>query len=201
MASTHQWDDDKLSCLFAPSDVQEIVKIRPSITNVSDSLSWLHTYMVLILLSLGWKILKARNQLLFQGKCRSILFNIITYDIKSMLFILRLSMSFLRVKLKSCFINFVILVFLTVVWLPPIGLHLLKQLEAKLILQGSSSLKRISTPLEAEAIALKMATQELTKLNYTTVMFLGACSQLYFQLSKYSEDMANVVQFQSIAMD
>lgn len=48
------------------------------------------------------------------------------------------------------------------------------------VLQGSSSIQPLQSPLEAEAVALRMAVQEVsTKLNFQNVTFMGDCKAVY----------------------
>ncbi|KAL1210984.1 hypothetical protein V5N11_035787 [Cardamine amara subsp. amara] len=51
----------------------------------------------------------------------------------------------------------------------------LHQRSGKCIIQGQSSIPPVSTPLETESIALRMAVHEMAKLRYRTVQFVGDC--------------------------
>ncbi|CAH2046569.1 unnamed protein product, partial [Thlaspi arvense] len=217
-----QWDQDKLHTLFVPSDVQQINRICPSITNVRDTLSWIHTPHGFSTVKSGYFVMRnlitehssslvhlTANSSLFKTvwktnappRLKSFwwrLLCIIASGFRLMILMLSPTRSLIYIIMPPRYNTFVVLVFLiVVVWLP-LGLHQTQLLEW---LSSSCSINPLQTPEEAEAMALKMAVQEITKLNYKEVTFLGACSPLYLPLSISADDKETDTTLHSITMD
>ncbi|CAH2047287.1 unnamed protein product, partial [Thlaspi arvense] len=219
LAGTSIWNEEKLHHLFAPPDVQTILKIRPSITNVSDSLSWLHTRHRLYTVESGYAILlpvasqfckcgihigdtcllcgqeeEMLNHLLFRCNIShegTMTRQAPSHDASSI-------PQFCRNGSSHC-------CFVAASWTAPntaagIAWYLYTK-DVNLVLQGSSSIRSLPTQVEDEGIALKMAIQEIPKLRYENVVFLRACSQLYILLSQGCEALTAVPLLRSISMD
>ncbi|KAJ0258933.1 Ribonuclease H domain-containing protein [Hirschfeldia incana] len=67
--------------------------------------------------------------------------------------------------------------------------------EGKAILEGKAAIEPVTSPLEAEAEALRMALVQMRKLGYHTVNFYGDSSDLYDTLSKHPpQDYQDIVK-------
>ncbi|CAH2061309.1 unnamed protein product [Thlaspi arvense] len=232
---TQTWDTEQLRSLFQLTDVQEILKLTPCITNVSDSPFWLPTqhglytvksgYSVMrtlfcpllsthdafsVILFIGWELWKARNKLLFTGKRLSIVAIInnaflyhklwcqVTADVSDQpsqypCSPMRMLLPQISGPRSPSYCYIASNQQTGVAWI-------LHTPEGHPFMQGSSSMSPLKTPLEAEALALRMAIQEITKLHYGPVIFMGACSPLYIPLSKCDEARKPTDIQRSIAM-
>ena len=59
--------------------------------------------------------------------------------------------------------------------------------EDTLLIQGSSAIEPTEAALQAEAMAILLAVQQLHALYYKNVMFLGDCTQLFNNLDILSQ--------------
>ena len=57
--------------------------------------------------------------------------------------------------------------------------------EGTKIMHGSSAEAPMNSTLEAEAIALLMITQQMVRLNYSKVAFMGDCKSLIDELNQF----------------
>ena len=60
--------------------------------------------------------------------------------------------------------------------------------EGTQIMHGSSAEAPMSSTIEAEAIALLMATQQMVQLNYFKVAFMGDCKSLFDELNQFKSE-------------
>ncbi|KAF3524883.1 hypothetical protein HID58_073424 [Brassica napus] len=55
-------------------------------------------------------------------------------------------------------------------------------------MHGSSAEAPMSSTIEAEAIALLMATQQMIRLNYSKVAFMGDCKSLFDEFNQFKTE-------------
>ncbi|KAH0868705.1 hypothetical protein HID58_075727, partial [Brassica napus] len=197
--------------LFHHEDVQRIMRLRPSITGSEDRLYWRYNKTGSYTVKSGYHLQKQidteqensptttrflRNKLLFQNKREHITHVISASIMDKNLWDEAHQFNELPQLLppSACPTSIVDIIgeetmlyciadasWKSTIVLSGIGWFLYSR-EGTLLIQGSSAITPTDSALQAEAMAILLAVQQLHALSYKNIMFLGDCAQLFKSL-------------------